>query len=376
MDFEGHKQAGNKALKEGRFEEAINFYASALQLAKEPHEEAAVYSNKSLAYLRLGDAAKALELAEKATKASEDWPKGYFRKGEALAALGRHEDAVTALAHAAKLDPKDTFIARRIQEIRDEQHGFYFRQLSPGEDFCLQASNFIEQQVFSSAIQMKNFIYLVGDARTKECVVVDPAWDVKGIRRFVEKEGMRLVGVIVTHYHFDHTGGKPPPPFDAFGITVEGVRELAAEGLPVYVNEEDAGTVATNNQVPLNVMVKMKDDLTLTIGNVTVRFIHTPGHTPGSQCILIPKESSGRPQDMLLSGDTVFIRSCGRLDLPDCNAKRMYHSLQHKVAPLAPATIIFPGHNYGGLCTTVAKEKNEGLLRPISEADWMRSHGA
>jgi glyoxylase-like metal-dependent hydrolase (beta-lactamase superfamily II) len=79
---------------------------------------------------------------------------------------------------------------------------------------------------------MANFVYLVGDDATRECMVVDPAWDIKGIIDFVEQESMRLVGALVTHYHPDHVGG------DIFGHNIAGLGELLSlNPVKVHVNE-------------------------------------------------------------------------------------------------------------------------------------------
>src|SRR5262249_53283910 len=84
-------------------------------------------------------------------------------------------------------------------------------------------------------------------------------------------------------------------------------------------------------------------------------FIHTPGHTPGSQCFLV----DGR----LVSGDTLFIRSCGRTDLPGSDPKQMYYSLTQRLGALPDDTVVFPGHNYGGTATTIGAETRPTRVR-------------
>jgi glyoxylase-like metal-dependent hydrolase (beta-lactamase superfamily II) len=88
---------------------------------------------------------------------------------------------------------------------------------------------------------------------------------------------------------------------------------------------------------------------TLAVGRLALTFLHTPGHTPGSQCFLI----DGR----LISGDTLFIGSCGRTDLPGSDPAEMYYSLTQRLAALPDDTILFPGHNYGGVSSTIGAEK-------------------
>lgn len=367
------KAAGNEAVRQGNFSSAIDLYTQALSSAVEKTVDdiAALHSNCSFAHLKLGQLSEALDEANNCISAKSDWSKGYFRSAEAYFAMGDYTAAEKGYEKALSLSPDDLTIKRRLSLTREALDGFYFRQLLPGRDFCLTPSDIIERQIFSSAKQMQNFVYLIGDAKTREAVVVDAAWDVKGIRAFAAQESMKLVGAVVTHYHFDHTGGTPPPPFDALGIKVPGVRELAVEdNVPVYVNKFDAETIKKSNDVPSRAITELEDSATISVGSVKLHFIHTPGHTPGSQCVLIPRPS----QDLLLSGDTLFIGSCGRLDLPDCDAKAMFTSLQKKLASLPDNTRVYPGHDYGGPYTTIADERRKGFLRPISERDWLQQH--
>lgn len=367
------KAAGNDAVQKGNYAAAVDLYAQALATADvgKADEIAALHSNCSFAYLKLGQLSQALEEANKCVAATPDWSKGHFRCAEAYFALRDYASAAKAYERASTLSPDDGTVKKRVSLTQEALSGFYFRQLLPGRDFCLGPTDIIERQIFSSAEQMKNFVYIVGDAKTREAVVVDAAWDVKGIRAFAARDCMSIVGAVVTHYHFDHTGGTPPPPFDALGIKVPGVRELAVEdNVPVYVNKFDSETIKKSNDVPSKAITELEDSAVITVGSVKLQFIHTPGHTPGSQCVHIPMSS----QDYLLSGDTLFIGSCGRLDLPDCDAKAMYVSLQKKLASLPDNTRVYPGHDYGGPWTTIGDEKKRGFLRPISERDWLRNH--
>ncbi|KAH8948623.1 hypothetical protein BDL97_11G104000 [Sphagnum fallax] len=287
--------------------------------------------------------------------------------------------SVQALFHATQAisfksnwskSPEDATIKKRLTLTHEAISGFYFRQLLAGRDFCINPTNVIERQIFSSAQQMQNFVYLVGDAKTREAVVVDAAWDVKGIRAVLAADNMNLVGAVVSHYHFDHTGGTPPPPFDQLGIKVPGIRELAMEDkVPVYINKHDAQMVKKQNGVSLERMTLLEDSSVISIGSVKLHFIHTPGHTPGSQCIHIQGT-----EDILMSGDTLFIGSCGRLDLPDCDAQAMYTSLQKKLASLPSNTRVYPGHDYGGPFTTIAQERKQGLLKPMAEKEWLHRY--
>ena len=236
----------------------------------------------------------------------------------------------------------------------------------------------LQKQIFVAAKQMQNFIYLVGDARTRECVVIDACWDVRGIENIVEADKMRLVGAVATHYHFDHTGGMPPPPFNAMGITVPGIKELEQKGVPVHCNAEDAGEIVKRNGVAKENMTTYYDGDVINVGAITMRLLHTPGHSPGSMIVVLDGKQQGNPGNgagLVVSGDTIFPGSCGRLDLPDASVDRMFDSLAKCSRLLTDDMVIYPGHNYNGASSTVGREKETGLLRPFTKAQWMKMHG-
>ena len=200
----------------------------------------------------------------------------------------------------------------------------YIRQLLAGRDFA--KSDLI-------AAQMRNFVYLIGDADSRECVLVDPAWDVKGLLDVVENEGWRLTGALVTHYHPDHVGG------EIFGFNIRGLAELISERpVKVYVNEKEAEGLLQVTGLSKSDLVLRRGGDALEVGATKIEFLHTPGHTPGSQCFLV--------DSLLVSGDTLFINGCGRVDLPGGDAKEMYHSLTQVLGKLPDQTILYPGHYY------------------------------
>ena len=179
---------------------------------------------------------------------------------------------------------------------------------------------------------MQNFTYLIGSRRTMEVAVVDPAWDIEGLMAMVNERGYKLTAALITHYHPDHCGG-------SFGSkTVAGVAELLATN-PVksYVHKLEADGVKKVTGISDSDIVKVESGDKLKIGDVEVEMLHTPGHTPGSQCFKI--------KNTLVSGDTLFINGCGRVDLPGSNSEDMYHSIQ-KLASLPDDTLLLPGHNY------------------------------
>jgi len=210
---------------------------------------------------------------------------------------------------------------------------------------------------------MQNFVYLVGDPVARECVVVDPAWEIDTIVDTAGADGMRLTGALVTHTHQDHVGGS----LASWGMPgrIPGVEELLARvPLKVYVHKAEREFLPGLGSD----LVQVDNHDTLSIGRLALTFLHTPGHTPGSQCFLV----DGR----LVSGDTLFIGSCGRTDLPGSDPKEMYYSLTQRLAALPDDTLLFPGHNYGGPSSTIGDEKRQNpFMRFASLGDFLRTTG-
>jgi glyoxylase-like metal-dependent hydrolase (beta-lactamase superfamily II) len=186
--------------------------------------------------------------------------------------------------------------------------------------------------------EMANLAYLVGSLSTREALLVDPAWSVDALLDRAEADGMKVVGALATHYHQDHVGGQ------IFGMDIEGVaRLLARHPVPIYVNEHEADGMRKVTGAAESDLVRKAGGDTLTFGEVRIRLLHTPGHTPGSQCFLV--EERGQPS-RLVSGDTLFLGSCGRVDLPGSDAEAMYRSLNGTLRELPDETVLYPGHLY------------------------------
>lgn len=200
---------------------------------------------------------------------------------------------------------------------------FYFRQLLSGQDFA--RGDMIAQQ-------MRNFAYLIGDRETGDCVVVDPAYAADDLLDAIEADGMRLSGVLVTHHHPDHVGGS------MMGFTLKGLAELMErQAVPIHVNTHEAEWVSRITEIPMSDLTTHEHGDVVTVGAVDIELLHTPGHTPGSQCFLV----DGR----LVAGDTLFLDGCGRTDFPGGNPDDMFRSLQ-QLAGLAGDPTVFPGHWY------------------------------
>ena len=203
---------------------------------------------------------------------------------------------------------------------------------------------------------MQNFAYLIGDKATREVVVIDPAWDIEGLLNFVDERDYTLKGALVTHYHPDHCGG-------SFGHNVvEGVAALLERhSLPIYANEHEVAGVQKVTGVSKTDLKSVSSGDKLAVGDIEIEFLHTPGHTPGSQCF--------RVKHTLISGDTLFIDGCGRVDLPGSNSEDMFNSLR-KLAELPDETILLPGHNYSAVAhATMGETKRTNAYMRINNLE-------
>jgi hydroxyacylglutathione hydrolase len=233
--------------------------------------------------------------------------------------------------------------------------GLFVRQLLAGRDFAIEDT---------IAAQMANFVYLVGDTETRKCMVVDPAWDIDGILQAAEREGMELTGVLATHYHPDHVGGH------IFGIKIAGLAELLVKcPVKVHASALDVEGIMKVTGLGRLDLVEHEGGDEIEIGGIKVTALHTPGHTPGSQCFL----AGGS----LISGDTLFTEGCGRVDLPGGNAEQMYYSLTNVLGRLPDQTVLFPGHNYGpSPQSTMGEQKSSNYYMRIGSLEqWMRLMG-
>ena len=203
---------------------------------------------------------------------------------------------------------------------------------------------------------MQNFTYIVGCAATREVAIVDPAWDIASLVEQINEKGYQLKAALVTHYHPDHVGGS------FGGHDIEGISELMAQ-LPVkvYAHKSEADGVKRVTGISDSDMVRVESGDDLRLGNISVEFLHTPGHTPGSQCFRI--------KNALVSGDTLFINGCGRVDLPGSNSEDMYHSIK-KLAALPDDTLLLPGHNYAHVPNaTMGETKKVNTYMNVKDLD-------
>lgn len=172
---------------------------------------------------------------------------------------------------------------------------------------------------------MDNFVYLVGPADSREVVVVDPAWDVDAIDRALAEDGRQLVGAFVSHCHHDHINGLP--------------ELLRRHDVPVFAQRLEADFSPELRRAAGDALRPLSPGDPLDIGPLRAKALHTPGHTPGSQCLWA--------DDAVASGDTVFVNACGRCDLRGGDPEAMYRTISGVLGALPDQTKLLPGHDYG-----------------------------
>ena len=181
--------------------------------------------------------------------------------------------------------------------------------------------------------------YLLRLSRTGEGVIIDPGDDGDKIERAIEKTGLRPEAILLTHGHIDHT--------NAAAYLREKYRSR------VICHREDSDMVKSSESLfpgfvrhPCVVDQEVDDDSRVSIGDSWIRILHTPGHTPGSICLMV--------DNLLFSGDTLFRGSIGRTDLPGGNEQTMMETLRQRILVLKDEIVVYPGH---GAPTTIGEEK-------------------
>jgi hydroxyacylglutathione hydrolase len=204
---------------------------------------------------------------------------------------------------------------------------------------------------------MANFVYLIGDPATHKAAVVDPAWDVAAVCDLAEREGYTIDQILITHYHPDHLGGR------MMGRSIEGAAEMLARvKAKVYLNRNEAAGAKHVSGLSDSDIVMVDAGEAIKLGNLEIKYLHTPGHTPGSQCFLVGGN--------LISGDTLFVGSCGRVDLPGSDPEAMYYSLNQTLRNLDDATVVYPGHAYAPQpSSTIGEQKRRNMYMRFNSVE-------
>ena len=190
---------------------------------------------------------------------------------------------------------------------------------------------------------MANFTYIIADERKGEAAIIDPSWDIDKILDVLKKNKWKAKYVINTHSHFDHILGN------------EQVAEITG------------ADIVQHNNSQLVKQISVSEGNIVKVGDIPIRILHTPGHSPDSICLIVDGH-------FVFTGDTLFVGNCGRVDLPGSNPKEMYTSLLEKVVKLDDSLIVYPGHDYGPRPTsTIGEEKMRNyVLRPRSIGEFLQ----
>ena len=240
----------------------------------------------------------------------------------------------------------------------------YFRQLLSGRDFA--TDNMIAQQ-------MVNFAYMIGDRKTGEVVLVDPAYNIDDLLALAEADGMTVTGVLGTHYHADHVGG------NMMGHAIIGVAELLEKvDVPIHLQAPEVEFVTKTTGLGPDQLVAHASGDVVSVGSIAIELIHTPGHTPGSQCFLVRAPGADHDAERLVSGDTLFLDGCGRTDLPGGDAEQLYYSLTDRLSKVPDSALLYPGHLYSPPETHRSMGDTRArnvVYKPGSVEQWMMMFG-
>jgi hydroxyacylglutathione hydrolase len=193
---------------------------------------------------------------------------------------------------------------------------------------------------------------ILGDEVTHEAVVVDPGDNIPEILSRLQKHGLTLRQIIVTHAHIDHVGGAALLRKSTGAPVVMNQRDLELLGMM----EMQAGWLGIPTPQVAPPDASAEDGLTVGLATLPAQVLHTPGHTPGSICLLFPDHH------LLLAGDTLFAGSIGRTDLPGGDGQQILRSLRERLLVLPDSTHVVPGH---GPETTIGEERQSNpFLQP------------
>lgn len=179
---------------------------------------------------------------------------------------------------------------------------------------------------------MANFTYILIDEKSKNCIIVDPSWDLNKIFDYISTNNLKVKYIINTHSHFDHVLGND------------------------QVSEITKAKIIQHQNSPLKKDIEVTDNEIINFGDSEIKIIYTPGHSKDSICLIIDNKA-------MLTGDTIFVGSCGRLDLPGGDPNEMFDSIYNKLFHLDGEMKILPGHHYGNSKTSyMSKEKKDNFV--------------
>ena len=194
------------------------------------------------------------------------------------------------------------------------------------------------------------FSYLIADEEAKEGLFIDPSAEHDLLLREAALHGLTIKYIVNTHHHIDH---------------VMGNREMVGRtGAKIVIHRDDAPQMLNVDPATLRMFhaelspeadILVSDGDLIKVGNVALKVIHTPGHTPGGMCLYLEGTPGG--QGMLFTGDTLFVGTCGRTDFPGGSFEQLEKSVVTRLYTLPGETILFPGHNYASRPTSTIEEE-------------------
>ncbi|MGI0038052.1 MAG: hydroxyacylglutathione hydrolase family protein [Nitrososphaera sp.] len=195
--------------------------------------------------------------------------------------------------------------------------------------------------------QMANYTYIIADEESDLAAVIDPSWELDKIFSALKRNGWTAKYIINTHSHFDH---------------VLGNEQVASVTGAKIIQHENSKLVKD---------VAVKDGQVIKLGSTRLSVLHTPGHSEDSICLVLGDQ-------LVFTGDTLFVGNCGRIDLPGSDPAKMYHSLFDVVAKLDEKLTVYPGHNYGTTETsTIGRERSTNfVLQPKTKQEFLEFMGA
>jgi glyoxylase-like metal-dependent hydrolase (beta-lactamase superfamily II) len=192
---------------------------------------------------------------------------------------------------------------------------------------------------------MQNFTYILEDEKTGEAILVDPSWDLDMVEQLITRNNLKIKYIVNTHHHFDHTIGN----------------DAMANATGAKIIQHEASTLKHD--------IAVKDGDKIRFGESEVTVFHTPGHSKDSICLV----GDGK----ILTGDTLFVGNCGRVDLPGGSANELYHSLFDVLAKLDDSLVMYSGHNYGTKPISTLREQKETnfVMEPRTEEEFVELLG-
>ncbi len=189
--------------------------------------------------------------------------------------------------------------------------------------------------------RMQNFTYVISDYKTGDAVILDPSWDLADIEQVIRRDSLRVTHIVNTHHHFDHTTGNE--------------QMAQSTGAPVAQHEA--------SELPHDISLRHGD--AVAFGDSALEVLHTPGHSKDSICLV----GDGK----IFTGDTLFVGTCGRVDLPGGSARELYHSIFDTLSNLEDSLVMYPGHDYGAVpVSTLGDQKQSNpVMRPVSEEQFV-----